>query len=1425
MMYSIIFICLIKTIISSQSLSNLIIIGSTYYRFISINSNQYNDLIILVTQGPGTGDRLFYGLKNNGRFLFKSNDDNEYPYKYYLISGEEGNNDQKKHHGDSSFIRLYNEEDININGNEYFLCYGKGDQYAELYNFDENVCTNFCKSSQLFQKEEIFSHNAAFIKLQNQEIPYLYLIAAITKTGTHESGENFYFELRTFYFPSINVGNFQVQNRAIFDSIKSQLISCFETELGKIICIHRSQSYDNIYYSITIFECCFDAKKTINYNTGSDEKTFYKGIHLKEEIAVFMYFLDQDSTKPYIAFKIFPDYTTMDNYNSLEPNLFNFDISFNNDAMLNDLLKISDTKICYVAPSVDKLILYVSLITLVNNDTNVNIRYYTQLIYEENNYMIFKDLKLALFNNQFITLGLSLCNTTECEKDEEGFHFASFIIFNYPNSTDEHIDLLNLLDTTNEEITNMTFNLEEYTKIENNLVGYVLKGIKILSIPEKIKLISTNNQLEIEEGDILSKDENFTLNFDPNDIIEIDNYTIEYALVITEGDYDEDTQLFSSEYYFSYQNLNGNEMSEKGTYIGKTSYFTIGISKQLTSQNCNDNYHYECSICLYTETDYCVSCRTTPYFEGDKRKCKELIIPTTLPILTTIPSTILSTILTTIPSTILSTIPKTSSSSFPEIKSTMPIQLDAKSTEPEQTPTSTIQENLECTNDKILENKCNDGKMTEKQIENIHDNLVDNLKGFNDTNTIISTQNVVFQVSTLEQQKNNIFSNISSIDLGDCEDKIKKSINGLSEDDNLIIIKTDIKDEETKSTYVQYEVYNPINLQKIDLSICENKISISVPVYLDENIEDFTEKLNNYGYNIFNENDSFYNDICSKFTEDGKDVTLNDRRNEIYELVSNISLCQKGCNLEYYNSTTKKAKCNCDTKNDNNFISDINAIKKDFFSKEGLVGIFSKGLMSSNFMVLKCYKLAISFKDHINNYGCIIISILLLLFIIFFLVYIIRGNIIINNFINKVLQDSFPSSENNKKGRIQTVNLENSKNKKTKEKIKEENKNKKENKIKKEDIKEKNKKEEKKKDEKKKKSDGVEDKANQIIVFKSKNKLKNAKNKIKFPPKKNMNIDLNKNKMRVKTNSNESKAKLNIKSLNNNLFTKKNSSTKNNLKVPINNTTADMFKKTKNKLGNDLLRSSVFSSSKINIKAKKKENNHNKYKNLNDQELNTLDYKLAIKYDKRTYFQYYCSLIKKKHIICFAFIPNNDYNVMALKISLLLISFSLYFTVNGFFFTDDTMHSIYVSEGATNIFNQISIIFYSFIVSLIVQQTLRLLCLSESDILNIKSEKDFTIAFKKSKSVKKCLSIKFIIFYILGFVLMLFFWYFITCFCAVFHNTQLILTKDTFVSFGISLLYPFAINLLPGIFRISAIRSIKKDKKCIYKFGLLVALF
>ena len=68
-----------------------------------------------------------------------------------------------------------------------------------------------------------------------------------------------------------------------------------------------------------------------------------------------------------------------------------------------------------------------------------------------------------------------------------------------------------------------------------------------------------------------------------------------------------------------------------------------------------------------------------------------------------------------------------------------------------------------------------------------------------------------------------------------------------------------------------------------------------------------------------------------------------------------------------------------------------------------------------------------------------------------------------------------------------------------------------------------------------------------------------------------------------------------------------------------------------------------------------------------DQELNTLSYGKALILDKRTFSQYYCSLIKKKHLILFTFLPINDYNLRYIKIMLFLLSFSLYLSINGFF--------------------------------------------------------------------------------------------------------------------------------------------------------------
>ena len=227
---------------------------------------------------------------------------------------------------------------------------------------------------------------------------------------------------------------------------------------------------------------------------------------------------------------------------------------------------------------------------------------------------------------------------------------------------------------------------------------------------------------------------------------------------------------------------------------------------------------------------------------------------------------------------------------------------------------------------------------------------------------------------------------------------------------------------------------------------------------------------------------------------------------------------------------------------------------------------------------------------------------------------------------------------------------------------------------------------------------------------------------------------------------------------------------------------------------------------------------------LNDQEMNNLEYEKALEFDKRDYFQYYFSLLKKKQLILFTFFPANDYNIIPIKINLFIVSFSLYFTINAFFFGDEAMHRIYKEYGVYNILYRIPQILYSSIIPTIINILLKTLSLTEKDILKIKQEKDYNIMIEQSKKVERCIFIKFIIFFIISLLFMLFFWYYISCFCAVYNNTQIIFIKDTLISFGISMLYPFGINLIPGIFRIPALRAQKKDKECIYILSTYIAL-
>jgi hypothetical protein len=286
-------------------------------------------------------------------------------------------------------------------------------------------------------------------------------------------------------------------------------------------------------------------------------------------------------------------------------------------------------------------------------------------------------------------------------------------------------------------------------------------------------------------------------------------------------------------------------------------------------------------------------------------------------------------------------------------------------------------------------------------------------------------------------------------------------------------------------------------------------------------------------------------------------------------------------------------------------------------------------------------------------------------------------------------------------------------------------------------------------------------------------------------------------------------------------------------KIILNNTSFKDLKSRKNKIN-------IISKEKT-AKNKKCENSSPKYfinksKKKNEKiklssikykefELDDLDYSEAIKYDKRTFFQFFLCLVKREHLIIFTFIICSDLNLLCVKLALFIFSLNLDLTTNVFFFNDDSMHKIYLDYGKYNFISQIPQIIYSTIISEAFDVFLKYLTLSEKEIYKISKEKKLKIARKKVNKLIRKFKIKFFCFFSITFILLSFFWYFITAFCAVYKNTQIILFKDFGSSFLISITYPFALYLIPAALRIIALRRKKEDQKCLYILSNIFPLF
>ena len=251
----------------------------------------------------------------------------------------------------------------------------------------------------------------------------------------------------------------------------------------------------------------------------------------------------------------------------------------------------------------------------------------------------------------------------------------------------------------------------------------------------------------------------------------------------------------------------------------------------------------------------------------------------------------------------------------------------------------------------------------------------------------------------------------------------------------------------------------------------------------------------------------------------------------------------------------------------------------------------------------------------------------------------------------------------------------------------------------------------------------------------------------------------------------------------------------------------------------------TFKKNSIDIlKSFANKNPEEKNKSLDSFELNDLEYNEAIIYDKRSFNKTYLDFLRREHLIIFTFFVCNDYNLIYIKYTRFIFLIVTDMALNVIFFSDDSMHKIFLNYGKYDFVQQIPQIIYATIISKLIETFLCYLSLTDKYIYQIKNfskQNERDNVFK----ILRCIEFKLIIFYIFIFLFFIFYWYLVSVFCAIYKNTQIIFLKDALSSFIFGNILPFIIYLFPTTLRIISLKSQKHKLEYLFKLSNIIPFF
>ena len=265
----------------------------------------------------------------------------------------------------------------------------------------------------------------------------------------------------------------------------------------------------------------------------------------------------------------------------------------------------------------------------------------------------------------------------------------------------------------------------------------------------------------------------------------------------------------------------------------------------------------------------------------------------------------------------------------------------------------------DCEYEALFENKtCVPISTSETDITNMFEKIVFYYKNISiDSKIIIGSENINYTITTniLEKDNNGL------LNLGDYYTNSLKDI-----DDYYYIVLINIKDSNYMTTSSGIRIFKSSGEKDMLSKFCgKTIINIGIPIEIYPEDKTLYKNIKKeYGYDLFNSEDPFYNDKCTKFTAPfDSDITLK-LRNELYLLYAKIS-CSDKCLYDTFDENNDTIYCNC------NFAGESK--KENELETERF-----------NIKVVKC--ISKSFNDIMKNYIFIAICILSFSFIICFFI-------------------------------------------------------------------------------------------------------------------------------------------------------------------------------------------------------------------------------------------------------------------------------------------------------------------------------------------------------------------------------------------------------------------------------------------------------